>query len=76
MTAPEIGTKNMTLRLERTLAEKVQAIAEVEGQSVANVVRDAIVEHVELRRSDPRFQSLLEETMKRHAKLLKMLADA
>ncbi len=53
MAAPEIGTKNMTLRLERSLAEKVQATAEVEAQSVANVVRDAIAEHVELRRSDP-----------------------
>ena len=53
MAAPETETKNMTLRLDRTLADSVQALAEVEGQSVANVVRDAIVQHVEQRRRDP-----------------------
>jgi predicted DNA-binding protein len=75
MAASETGTKNMTLRLDRELADRVHAIAEVEGQSVANVVRDAIVKHVEERRRDPEFQSLLEESMKRHERLLEMLAD-
>jgi len=42
---------------------------------LANVVRDAIVKHVEQRRRDPEFQAHLEETMKRHARLLEMLAD-
>jgi predicted transcriptional regulator len=75
MAAPETETKNMTLRLDRTLADSVQALAEVEGQSVANVVRDAIVQHVEQRRRDPKFQDLLEESMKRHERLLELLAD-
>jgi len=75
MAASETETKNMTLRLDRALADRVQGIAEVEGQSVASVVRDAIVKHVEQRRRDPEFQALLEESMKRHERLLEMLAD-
>lgn len=75
MAEEEIGTKNMTLRLDRELADRVQAIAEVEGQSVTTVVRNAIVEHVEQRRRDPTFQRLLNESLERHAKLLELLAD-
>lgn len=69
------GTKNMTLRLDLDLAERVQTVAEVDGQSVSDVVRDAIAAHVERRRKDPRFQKLLEENLDRHARLLKMLAE-
>lgn len=75
MAASETETKNMTLRLDRALANQVQAVAEVEGRSVANVVRDAIVQHVDQRRRDPRFHELLEESMKRHERLLELLAD-
>jgi len=69
------ATKNMTLRLDKDLAERVQAVAEVEGASVSEVIRDAIAAHVEQRRKDPVFQKLLEENISRHARLLKMLAE-
>lgn len=68
-------TKNMTLRMEETLAEHVQAIAEVEGTTVSDVVRDAITEHVERRRKDPEFRDLLKRNLERHAQLLNMLAE-
>lgn len=68
-------TKNMTLRLDEPLAENVQAIAEVEGSTVSDVIRDALTEHVERRRSDPDFQKLLKRNLERHAQLLSMLAD-
>jgi len=71
----EVETRNMTLRLDRELADRLHVVAEVEGRSVTNVVRDAIAQHVEHRRRDPKFQELLEASMKRHAKLLEMLAD-
>lgn len=69
-------TKNMTLRMDERLAEKVQTIAEVEGTTVSDVIRDALAEHVERRRRDPEFQALLQRNLQRHQQLLDMLADA
>ena len=70
------GTKNMTLRMDERLAEKVQTIADVEGTTVSSVIRDALAEHVERRRRDPEFQSMLQRNLQRHQRLLNMLADA
>lgn len=67
--------KNMTLRMDEPLSDSVQAIAEVEGTTVTDVVRTAISEHVERRKADPDFQKMLKRNMERHAQLLSMLAD-
>ncbi len=69
-------TKNMTLRMDERLAEKVQTIADVEGTTVSDVIRDALAEHVERRRRDPEFQAMLQRNLQRHEQLLNMLADA
>ena len=68
--------KNMTLRMDERLAEKVQTIADVEGSTVSDVIRDALAEHVERRRRDPEFQAMLQRNLQRHQQLLNMLADA
>ncbi len=67
--------KNMTLRMEESLADTVQAIAEVEGTTVTDVIRTAISEHVDRRKADPEFKKMLKRNMERHAQLLSMLAD-
>lgn len=67
--------KNMTLRMDKTLADSVQAIAEVEGTTVTEVIRTAISEHVDRRKADPEFKKMLKRNMERHAQLLSMLAD-
>ena len=69
------NTKSMTLRMDERLAEKVQSIAEVEGTTVSNVIRDALAEHVERRRRDPELQAMLQRNLQRHQELLNMLAD-
>ena len=69
------GTKNMVLRLDPRLAERLQAVAEVEGRSVSDVVREAIAALVEQRRSDRRFRRLLEENLTRHQRMLELLKD-
>ncbi|MQA85586.1 MAG: ribbon-helix-helix protein, CopG family [Streptosporangiales bacterium] len=68
-------TKNMVLRLDPSLAERVQAVAEVEGRSVSDVVREAIAALVEQRRGDERFQRLLEENLARHERTLTLFRD-
>jgi predicted DNA-binding protein len=69
------GTKNMVLRLDSELAEQLQLVAEAEGRSVSEVVREAIAEAVERRRGDDQFIRLLEENLRRHQRLLELLRD-
>jgi predicted DNA-binding protein len=68
-------TKNMVLRLEPGLAERLEAVAEVEGRSVSDVVREAITALVEERQRDERFIQLLENNVARHQRILQMLRD-
>jgi predicted DNA-binding protein len=69
------GTRNMVLRLDPELFEQVQIVAEAEGRSVSDVVREAIAEAVERRRGDDQFIRLLEENLRRHQRLLELLRD-
>ena len=56
-------------------AERLEAVAEVEGRSVSDVVREAIAALVEARQQDERFIRLLEDNVARHQRLLQMLRD-
>lgn len=68
-------TKNMLLRLDPTLAEQLQAVAQVEGRSISDVAREAIAALVEQRRRDQRFLKLLDDNLARHQRLLRLLRD-
>jgi predicted transcriptional regulator len=65
----------MVLRLDPELAERLEAVAEVEGRSVSDVVREAIAALVEDRRKDQRFIRLLEENLAKHRRILDLLRD-
>jgi predicted DNA-binding protein len=69
------STKNMLLRLDHELAELLQTVADVEGRSVSDVVREAITALVEQRRSDKRFLRLLDDNLARHQHALGLLRD-
>ncbi len=69
------GTKNIVLRLDPELAERLQTVADVEGRSVSDVLREAVAKLVEQRRTDERFIRLLEENVARHQRLLEALRD-
>ena len=68
-------TKNMMLRLDPALAERLAAVAEVEGRTVSDVAREAIAALVEARRKDKRFRRLLEDRLARHQRLLDLLRE-
>ena len=72
----QTDTKNLTLRMDRALADQARTVADVEGSTVSDVIRDALAEHVERRRKDPEFQALLRRNLERHQELLNMLADS
>ena len=63
------------LRLDPQLAERLQTVADVEGRSVSDVLREAVARLVEERRGDERFLKLLEENVARHQRLLLALRD-
>jgi predicted transcriptional regulator len=68
-------TKNMVLRLDPDLAERLDAVAEVEGRSVSDVVREAIAALVDSRRHDERFRRLLEDNLARHRRIFELLRE-
>jgi predicted transcriptional regulator len=68
-------TKNIVLRLDPDLADRLAAVAEVERRSVSDVAREAITGLVEARRRDKRFRRLLEDSLARHQRLLDLLRD-
>lgn len=68
-------TKSMTLRLDQELADKLEAVAEVQDRAIAEVVRSAIREHIERCQQDPEFQEMLRRNLERHERLLQMLAE-
>jgi predicted transcriptional regulator len=65
--------KSVLLRLDPELAEQLGAVAEVEGQTVSDVMRRAIADHVERRRQDPAFQRKIKESLRRQQRLLQLL---
>lgn len=60
----------MTIRLSDEQADALATVATVENQSVSEVIRAAISEHVVRRSQDPQFQSSLRERIKRAERLL------
>ena len=71
----DVGTKNILLRLDPELAERLQTVAEVEGRSVSDVAREAIASLVDQRRGDQQFSRLLEENLARHERSLRRLRE-
>jgi predicted transcriptional regulator len=69
------STKNLLLRLDHDLAERLQTVADVEGRSVSDVVREAIAELVEQRRSDKHFLRLLDENLARHRRAIELFGS-
>ena len=65
--------KPLLLRLDQDLADRLQAVATVEGTSMSEVARTAIAQHIEKRRKDPKFRKRLEETLARNEQLLRLL---
>ena len=66
--------KAMTLRLPSDQADALELVADVDGVSVSEAVRDAIESHIENRRADEGFQQRLAASMERHKRILDRLA--
>lgn len=67
--------KVTTIRQSPEQASDVEAIARVEGIPVAEVIRTAIADLIEARRSDPAFRERLERRLVEDQAILRKLAD-
>jgi predicted transcriptional regulator len=65
----------MLLRLDPELAERLQTVADVEGRTVSDVAREAIIRLVEERRNDASFTELLDQNLARHEESLRKLRE-
>jgi len=63
--------KAMSIRLSADQAEALETVAAVDDQSIAEVIRSAIAEHVESRRKDRTFRQSLRDRINRTERLLK-----
>jgi len=66
-------TRNLTVRLPDELAADVEALARVEGASLNETVKRALIEAVERRRKNPRFKARLAKIIEEDQKLLERL---
>ena len=67
--------KGFTVRLDDEQAEELEAIAEVDGVSVAEEIRQAIGERIAERRKDTEFQQRLRASIAANQKILERLAQ-
>jgi predicted transcriptional regulator len=63
--------KAMSIRLSSEQAEALETVAAVDNQSLTEVIRVAITEHVDARRKDETFRSSLRERISRSERLLR-----
>ena len=67
--------KAMTLRLNETDYERLRTLAYVEDRAIADVIREAIREHIQRKASHDEFRASLERAMQENAQLIAELAE-
>ena len=66
--------KAMTVRIDLETAEQLEAVAQVEGRPVSEVIRAALLSHIEDRRKDAGFQKRLRDSLERNRTVLERLS--
>ncbi len=68
--------KAMTLRMSAEQAEAMEKVAEIDGVSLTDAIREAIDSHIAERAADEEFQQRLKASMARHQRILDRLAQS
>lgn len=61
----------MTVRLPADLAEQLDLVATVDGQTQADIIRIAVNAYIATRKTNPAFQRALAEHVERYQRLVK-----
>ena len=67
-------SKAMTLRLSAEQADELKAVADADGVSVTEAVRQAIDDHIVARAADEEFRARLAASIERNRRILDRLA--
>lgn len=67
--------KGFTVRLDDDQAEELEAVAKVEGVSVAEEIRQAITTRLAERRKDDEFRKRLRQSLEDNKRILERLAE-
>ncbi len=67
--------KACTVRLDRDQAERLEAVANADGKSVAETMRIAVEELIEARRQDPEFRDRIRSVIEQNQRVLERLAE-
>ncbi len=70
-----MNIRTTTIRLPGPTAEALEVVARADNQSVSEAVRQAVVEHIRARRSDPEFQRSLDHLLESQREVFERLAD-
>ena len=70
-----VMTKNLTVRLPDEVAADAEALARVNGTSLNETVKQALIEEVNRRRNDPAFKDRLTKIIEEDRVLLERLAQ-
>ena len=62
--------KAMTIRLSADQSDELSTVAAIDGQPVSQVIRSAIAGHIEGRKRDSAFQSMLRQRIERERRML------
>ncbi|WP_298343086.1 ribbon-helix-helix protein, CopG family [Ferrimicrobium sp.] len=73
--AETMNTRTTTIRLPGTTAEALEVVARVDNQSVSEAIRQAVVEHIRMRRADPDFQQSLQDMLESQCEVFERLAE-
>jgi predicted DNA-binding protein len=68
-------TKVTTLRMDEDLHAELATVARADGQTVSDVVREAVGKHIACRASDPEFQKQAKKNLEEDLATIKRLAD-
>ncbi len=66
--------KTMTLRLDSDKAAEIETIARTDGVSISDAVRDAIDQHIQMRKNDKEFQDRLQRLVEEERGVFERLA--
>lgn len=67
-------TRNLTIRLPDNIAADAEALSRVEGTSLNETVKQALIEALGRRRNDPEFKARLAKIIEEDRELLERLA--
>lgn len=70
-----MNTRTTTIRLPGPTAEALEVVARADNQSVSEAVRQAVVEHIRMRRADPEFQQSMKRLLESQREVFERLAE-